>query len=171
MVLLCGTTAVAQTTDKVTINTATGGSVVVDNLNPASGETVTITVKPDVGYKIEKADIIVEATIDPGFAHAPAVAAPMVGYFLPLEGNQPYDTTAEASYTFVMPEEPLNALVTAQFKKQTITGVNSTAMSQPVTGVRYVDLSGRVSTMPHMGINVVVTTYADGTRTVTRMMK
>ena len=160
-----------QQTQLVTIATPKGGTVVADNLTPSQDDVVTITVTPDAGYKIEKAGIIVEATIDPGYAHAPAMAAPAVGYYLPLEGEQPENTSLEASYTFVMPEQPFNVLVTATFTPAIPTSVSETTAAQPVTSVCYVDLSGRVSPVPHAGINVVVTTYANGTRTVARILK
>lgn len=170
MALLCGATA-ALAADGVVIAPAEGGAVVVDNFNPLPGDVVTITVTPDADYTIEKADITVEATVDPGLAHAPAVGAPSVGCFLPLEGEQPSNTSLEAQYTFVMPEQPLNVLVTANFTRQHPTGLNDVSTSRSVSSVRYVDLSGHVSCAPQTGINLVVTTYADGSHSVTRVLK
>ncbi len=168
--LLCSATA-AQSAGIVTIAPVVNGIVAVDNSSPAPGDVVTLTVTPDVGYMIAKADITAEATITPGAAQAPALGAPSVGYLLPLQGDQPDDTSVEASYTFEMPEEPYNVLITARFTAQSHTALHDPAVQPAVAHVHYVDLAGRVSQAPHAGINVVVSTLTDGTRTVTRMVR
>ena len=168
--LLCGATA-AQSAGLVKIAPAANGIVAVDNPSPEPGDVVTITVTPDPDYKIAKADITAEAIVDPDVAQAPALGTPPVGYFLTLEGDEPINTTVEASYTFVMPESPLNVLVTARFKEKQHTTVHDPAAQPAVVSVSYVDLAGRVSVTPHPGLNLVVTTLADGSRTVTRQAR
>ena len=170
MVLSC-LAATAYAAERVTIVTLGHGTVAVDNTAPAAGDVVTITVTPDEGYAIEKRDIFAEVTTDPGSAHAPAMAAPAVGYYLPIDGEQPGDTSLQASYTFTMPEEPLNVEVTAQFREQTVTGLRETVTAPAVADVRYIDINGRVSQEPFPGINIVVTTYADGSNAVTRRLE
>ena len=85
-----------------------------------------------------------------------------------LDGEQPGDTSLQASYTFIMPEEPLNVEVTAQFREQTVTGLSETFTALRVTSVQYLDINGRVSKAPFPGINIIVTTYADGSNSITR---
>ena len=116
--LLCGFTAAwAAQTVTVAINPAGTGTVAVNPTAPAAGTTVTLTVTPAEGYKIAKSDIVAEATIDPGSAQMPRPkdAGPNVGIILELQGEDPADLSAEREYTFTMPEEPLNVLVTANF--------------------------------------------------------
>ena len=43
--------------------------------------------------------------------------------------------------------------------------------SKTVTRVRYYSLQGVESKRPHEGINVVVTTYSDGSRQVTKRLR
>lgn len=171
LVALTCRVAAIHATERVTIVTLGHGTVAVDNATPAADDVVTITVSPDDGYAIAKSDITAEVTIDPGLAHAPAtVTAPAVGYFLPLEGEQPGDTSHQASYTFTMPEQPLNVQVTARFTEQTVTGLSGTVAATAVTGVCYIDMSGRVGQQPFPGINIVVTTFADGSKTAMRRL-
>ena len=88
---------------------AENGEVTADNLNPADGATVTLTVNPAAGYKLE--NINAEAVIDPGNAQAPhRIAGPGVGL------NVELTTVVEGqTYTFVMPDAPYEVLVTPEF--------------------------------------------------------
>ena len=101
----------------VTVAPTTGGTVTVDKATAAAGETVTITVTPDAGYQIAKSDIVAEATIDPGNAQAPGLKAdgPNVGYKIELQGDDPASLKEARTYTFTMPDAPLNVLITAHF--------------------------------------------------------
>ena len=101
----------------VTVAPTTGGAVTVDKATAAAGETVTITVTPDAGYQIAKSDIVAEATIDPGNAQAPGLKAdgPNVGYKIELQGDDPASLKEARTYTFTMPDAPLNVLITAHF--------------------------------------------------------
>ena len=168
LLLLTCHVATAYAAERVTTVTLGHGTVAIDNTTPAAGDVVTITVTPYEGYAIEKRDILAVVTIAPGSAHAPAMAPPAVGYYLTLDGEQPGDTSLQASYTFIMPEEPLNVEVTAQFREQTVTGLSETFTALRVTSVQYLDINGRVSKAPFPGINIIVTTYADGSNSITR---
>ena len=116
--LLCGFTAAwAAQTVNVVINPAGTGTVTVDPASPIAGSTVTLTVAPAEGYKIAKSDIVVEATINPGSAQLPRPkdGGPSVGKILELQNDDPADLSESREYTFTMPEEPYNVLVTANF--------------------------------------------------------
>ncbi len=115
--LLCGFTA-TWAAQKVTVAATQNGTVVVDKPNATAGETVTVTVTPATDYQIAKSDIVVEATIDPGSAQVPGLKAegPGVGLKIELQGDDPSDLRQERTYTFVMPEAPLDVLITATFK-------------------------------------------------------
>ena len=115
--LMCGFTA-TWAAQKVTVATTQNGTVVVDKPNATAGETVTVTVTPAPDYQIAKSDIVVEATIDPGSAQVPGLKAegPDVGLKIELQGDDPADLRTERTYTFTMPEAPLDVLITATFK-------------------------------------------------------
>lgn len=54
---------------------------------------------------------------------------------------------------------------------EVITGVEQTVGERSVESVRYSDLQGRLSATPHAGMNIVVTTYSDGSTTTRKMVK
>lgn len=132
---------------KVSICEAQGGSILCDKLNGEAGETVTLIVTPSDGYEISKTNISVEATIDPGSARAPRKkeAGPDVGWYIELKGNDPSDLRQERTYTFTMPESPLNVLIKAIFTKSTITGIDVIGTLSDINEkpVRYFNLQGR----------------------------
>ena len=51
-----------------------------------------------------------------------------------------------------------------------ITAVNNVEASKEATSVRYINMQGMSSNKPFAGMNVVVTTYSDGSRTTTKEM-
>ncbi|MBP3738366.1 MAG: leucine-rich repeat protein [Muribaculaceae bacterium] len=88
---------------------AENGEVTADNLGPAGGATVTLTVTPAAGYKLES--IRAEAFIDSENAQAPRrIEGPEVGLNVELT-----PVVEGQTYTFVMPEEPYKVLVTPEF--------------------------------------------------------
>lgn len=140
--LLCGYTA-TWGTQQVTVTDTQNGTVTVDKPNAAAGEIVTITVTPAAGYEISKKEITAKATIDPSIAHAPRLteAGPDVGMDIELQGEDPSDLGQEHTYTFTMPESPLNVLISATFTKSVVTAIDE--ISAPAkTGQRY-NLMGR----------------------------
>lgn len=52
-----------------------------------------------------------------------------------------------------------------------ITGLGALRVNDKVTGVRYYNVAGMVSDRPFEGVNIVVTTYADGTQNVSKVIK
>lgn len=116
--MMCGLSS-AWAAQQVIVEPLTGGTIVPDKQSASAGETVTLTVTPASGYQIAKADIIARAIIDPGNAQAPGLkdVGPEVGYAIDLVGNDPAYLSMERTYTFVMPEAPLEMLITATFTK------------------------------------------------------
>ena len=53
---------------------------------------------------------------------------------------------------------------------QIVTGIDKVDNVSQVVETRYIDLQGRVSNMPHSGVNVVVTRYSDGSTTTRKVM-
>lgn len=61
--------------------------------------------------------------------------------------------------------------VDVNFNKEITTGIDGVCTSKNVQSVRYYNTSGQCSDHAFSGINVVVTTYTDGTSSVTKMIK
>ncbi len=61
-------------------------------------------------------------------------------------------------------------LITTEADNTVVTGVENVDVERTVQSVSYVDLMGRMSTRPHNGVNVVVTTYTDGTKKTTKVV-
>ena len=171
--LLCGvaTTWAAQ---KVVVAPTTNGTVAVDNAAPTAGATVTVTVTPADRYQIAKSDIEVVATIDPGNAQAPALmeAGPGVGMKIDLVGDDPANLNDERTYTFTMPAEPYNVLITAKFTGMTefnIT-VDDAIENGNVTVDKTTAVEGETVTItatPAQGYEVDTYYYKAGGNTVT----
>ena len=58
-----------------------------------------------------------------------------------------------------------------QVEKRGITAVDEVSTGKQVADVRYVNLSGMASDKPFDGMNIVVTTYTDGTTRTTKVVK
>lgn len=144
------------------------GVLSVDPPSAVGGQEVTLTVTPAKGYKINKKDITVEATIDPGSAQAPALV-PKVGYFIDLMGEAPADLSAKATYTFIMPDSPYGVFIKAKFS-QGSTAVDGPRAESEVISKRYVNTFGHVSSAPSPGLNIVEVVYSNGTRSVTKQV-
>ena len=93
------------------------------------------------------------------FCIAPARTAntPTPAGMMRAEGNDPLEvsTPLRPEFAFTVP---------------TVTGVNDIAV-KAVASVEYVNVNGQVSNQPFEGVNVVVTRYADGTKSVTKIVK
>lgn len=74
----------------------------------------------------------------------------------------PYIAGENTDYEFVV--------ITAEVDNRVVTGVENVDVERTVQSVSYVDLMGRMSTRPHNGVNVVVTTYTDGTKKTTKVV-
>ena len=112
--LFCGMAA-AWAAQTVTVIQPQNGHVTFSPATPAAGETVTITVTPDQGYCIHKADIVVSKIINPGSAQGPARIG--IAENIEISGIEPTDPTLEANYTFVMPADPINVQISATFSE------------------------------------------------------
>ncbi len=112
--LFCGMAA-AWAAQTVTVIQPQNGQVTFSPATPAAGETVTITVTPDQGYCIHKADIVVSKIINPGSAQGPARIG--IAENIEISGIEPTDPTLEANYTFVMPADPINVQISATFSE------------------------------------------------------
>lgn len=55
--------------------------------------------------------------------------------------------------------------------KVTSTGVNDVTVAKEVSSVKYVNIAGMESAEPFDGVNVVITTYTDGSKATTKMVK
>lgn len=44
-------------------------------------------------------------------------------------------------------------------------------VNKAIASVEYVNINGQVSSTPFKGVNVVVTRYADGSKSVTKLVK
>lgn len=172
LVVLLSTTATwAEQT--VTVAPTANGQVEITKDLPIASPWVFVRVVPDRGYGIHKSDIIVEATINPGAAQAPARAAaggPQVHYYINLEGEQPPEISMEATYMFLMPDEPLNVLVTATFTELEYTRVGDLPTDARIVSTEYISTSGHRSAQPFAGLNIVVTTYDNGSRRVAKTL-
>lgn len=80
----------------------------------------------------------------------------------PRRIGSPYIAGENTDYEFVV--------ITAELDNTVITGVENVDVERAVQSVSYVDLMGRMSTRPHNGVNVVVTTYTDGTKKTTKVV-
>ncbi len=99
------------------------GTVTADKETAAVGQTVTLTVTPDDGYKLENLTV---TTVDTEPSGAP----------LRLRGGTVELTPGEnGTYTFAMPAAPVT--VNATFKKTTITGVEDINAADRKLGQRF----------------------------------
>ena len=55
--------------------------------------------------------------------------------------------------------------------KKNLTGVDGVDVNKTVKAVKYVNIAGQMSTRPFDGVNIVVTTYDDGSQTVTKVIR
>jgi hypothetical protein len=107
MTLALLTTSTAAWADKidVIVQNPEAGTAVVDKPNATAGETVTLTVTPVMGYRIQKENIKVEKYIDPGTAQGRTrQESPGWAEMLELTGADPVMSNAGV-YTFTMPED------------------------------------------------------------------
>lgn len=57
------------------------------------------------------------------------------------------------------------------FTVPTATSVTDMNVNKAIASVEYVNINGQVSSTPFKGVNVVVTRYADGSKSVTKLVK
>jgi len=119
LLLLTFVSVVAKGVVKVDIGTFTGGSVIEKSQSEPAADgsvVVTITVTPENGYEIRKADVTVMPTLAPSetrASQAPSLAEPLTLY-----GDDPEDLSQPRDYTFTV-GAGLGAWVqTATFRKK-----------------------------------------------------
>lgn len=122
--------------------TLTGG--VLDNKSQ-EGERVTFVAEPVEGYETESV-IVTNLT---------------TGEEVALSGNR------SGEQSFVMPAS--DVLVTATFSQHT--GISRVENAAQVIGVEYINLAGVSSSKPFNGVNIVKTTYSDGSVVVSKIVK
>lgn len=132
--------------EKFAINvTQTGEGTITCPEEAAPGETVTFTI--DAGENTY------ELSITDGNGE-------------PID-YQPLRTGVD-TYSFVMPDGPVNINVT--FSEAPITGVNDINAGKTIANVRYYNMAGQRVAQAN-GATIVVTTYTDGTTRTVKMMK
>ncbi len=119
---------------------------VVDNKSQ-EGETVTLAVEPISGYAIESVTV----------------------KNLTTEEETTLLSNRGTELQFVMPAS--DVLVTANFYEMEVTGVEGLGNAAQVTAVEYFNLIGMNSSKPFNGVNIVRTTYSDGTVVVSKVVK
>ncbi len=122
--------------------TLTGG--VLDNKSQ-EGETVTFVAEPNNEYKIES---IIVTNLTTG------------------EETSLFNTRSD-EFSFEMPAS--DVLVTANFSQST--GISRVENAAQVTGVEYINLAGVSSSKPFKGVNIVKTTYSDGSVVVSKVVR
>ena len=148
------------------------GTAIVDKTTAAAGETVTITVTPTDKYKVESVKVysvredengpgIGDGTVDAGGIGAPRRAAT-------FKEELSVTDNGDNTYSFAMPAADVE--VEVQFS-QTPTAINSIESSAAVASVKYINVAGQVSEQAHSGLNIVVTTYTDGTTSTVKVVK
>ena len=170
-------TVSAGAADKVQIIAPTNGTVEADNLNPAAGATVTLTVTPTEGeYYVTLADIHVEQVTDAGDAQVRPRRAPGIPELLTVsEGT--VDLTGKGTYTFAMPENGNDVEVKVTFTPRvalTWAMFNITPDADPIEFVYNAKVQKPEVTSATLVLdqdytidNPGVTHVADGTKTVT----
>lgn len=86
-------------------------------------------------------------------------------YTIQVEGYEIEDNTVNFGDNAI--ENDINVIV----KLTTETGIDSTIRSSQVAGVKYYNLAGEASSQPMSGMNLKVTTYSDGSRSVSKIIK
>lgn len=121
------------TTSEIIIDDAiTNGSVTAKSTESVAGGTkVTITVKPDNGYYVNKSDIIVEKLVAPSAAQSRR-RAPGIANALAVTG--PSRSSVATDYTFIVPTDYAGALVTVSFTAKTPATATVTANFLTYTG-------------------------------------
>ena len=119
---------------------------IVDNKSQ-EGETVTLVAEPAEGYEMESV-IVTNLTTNE-------------------ETTLVQNRSSELS--FVMPAS--DVLVTAVFRVSQLTGIEGVEKAAEVTGVEYVNMVGMTSNRPFSGLNIMRTTYNDGTVVVKKVVK
>ena len=84
------------------------------------------------------------------------------------EGGENLFFESEGNFSFKFDPENMKLVVSGEF---TQSGVEDLMAGKPVASTRYVNVAGQMSDKPFSGMNIVVTTYNDGTTSTTKVIK
>ena len=84
------------------------------------------------------------------------------------EGGDNLFVPDEGNFAFKFNPENMKLVVSGNF---TQSGVNNINAGKAVASTRYVNVAGQMSDKPFSGMNIVVTTYTDGTTSTTKVIK
>lgn len=76
-----------------------------------------------------------------------------------------------ANVVLVTPRHEAYLAADARVKMNEGTGVEQIVNGREIANVRYINVAGQESDAPFKGVNIVVTTYTDGTTTTTKILK
>ena len=86
-------------------------------------------------------------------------------------GDNAIQVTGQA-FSTAIPDDPADGeLDDTTFNISVTTAVNDVNATKTVAGVKYFNLAGVESNVPFDGVNVVVTTYTDGTKAASKVIK
>ncbi|MBQ9217351.1 MAG: hypothetical protein IJ160_04140 [Muribaculaceae bacterium] len=129
-------------------------------------------------FQFDGKDIAVYPIL-PNYQDGFAVAE--VGAEEPLFTVEPTGKTAYAQCNWVNAEvigndayiyQYMPGLFVACYKLSApMTAVSNVNAAKTATGVKYVNVAGQVSNVPFQGVNMVVTSYSDGTQNTTKVVK
>ena len=92
-----------------------------------------------------------------------------------VTANEEFDAQdaelAFANVVLVTPKHEAYLAADARAKLNEGTGVEQIVNDREVANVRYINVAGQESDAPFKGVNIVVTTYTDGTTTTTKILK
>ena len=92
------------------------------------------------------------------------------GNYYNLDHTQTYVLVVDGTVTKEVSFENITQDVDILVDKD-ITAVEELNATKAVAGVTYYNLAGQQSAQPVEGVNIVVTTYTDGTRTTAKVIK
>lgn len=122
------------------------GAAIESGTNVAKDAEVKVVLTPANGYVTEACVVETVSAVEPSPAPLPRYA------------SVPVTQDDENTFTFLMPAEPVN--ITASFVEAVNTAIAELRAAADGT-VRYIDMTGRVSSTPFKGINIMID--ADGT--------
>ncbi len=115
-------------------------------------------------------DINEEAAIELLDANGAVVAPAEDGNYYSLDHTQTYSLVVDGEYTKEITFDNITKDVDVAINKKN-TAVNEIDGEKTVASVAYYNLAGQQSAQPVSGVNIIVTTYTDGTRSTAKVIK
>ncbi len=156
-----------------------------ENGLPAYGLTfftndIKVSVKDSEGNPVTDAELelkfptqVMKTKVNPDGTYVFYGLDPSATYELFVDGKN----LGQVTTTGIMfngsqtPKESADIIIDVIFDVHVHTGVNNVNAAKAVAGVKYVNLAGVESAQPFQGVNVMVTTYTDGTKTTSKVVK